>query len=163
MEKFYAYIDKSTNNIIGKGTCKLLSDNLVSLEVDEEIYNREFDDKFKATHSYNEDLGAIALKPNAEEIITELDKARAKNLSMTPLDFIKALEKFAGITYAQVKELCDNYPEIDRELRFCQNVYRNNPMFSQEALAQLPEAFRLTDKQIDDLFIAVDNMKKGLM
>ena len=44
---------------------------------------------------------------------------------MTPLDFIKALEKFAGITYAQVKELCDTYPEIDRELRFCQNVYRN--------------------------------------
>lgn len=98
------------------------------------------------------------------KILKEQDeKERIQGLSMTPLDFIKALEKFAGITYAQVKELCDTYPEIDRELRFCQNVYRNNPMFSQEALAQLPEAFRLTDKQIDDLFIAVDNMKKGLM
>lgn len=96
------------------------------------------------------------------KILKEQDeKERIQGLSMTPLDFIKALEKFAGITYAQVKELCDTYPEIDRELRFCQNVYRNNPMFSQEALAQLPEAFRLTDKQIDDLFIAVDNLKNG--
>lgn len=96
------------------------------------------------------------------KILKEQDeKERIQGLSMTPLDFIKALEKFAGITYVQVKELCDNYPEIDRELRFCQNVYRNNPMFSQEALAQLPEAFRLTDEQIDNLFIAVDNLKSG--
>ena len=91
----------------------------------------------------------------------QIEHERIQALSMTPLDFIKALEKFAGITYAQVKELCDTYPEIDRELRFCQNVYRNNPMFSQEALAQLPEAFRLTDEQIDDLFIAVDNLKNN--
>lgn len=96
-----------------------------------------------------------------QEEKAQIEHERIQGLSMTPLDFIKALEKFAGITYAQVKELCDTYPEIDRELRFCQNVYRNNPMFSQEALAQLPEAFRLTDKQIDDLFIAVDNLKSG--
>ena len=97
-------------------------------------------------------------------ILKEQDeKERIQGLSMTPLDFIKALEQLAGITYEQIKNLCDTYPEIDRELRFCQNVYRNNPMFSQEALAQLPEAFRLTDEQIDNLFIAVDNMKKGLM
>lgn len=96
-----------------------------------------------------------------QEEKAQIEHERIQGLSMTPLDFIKALEKFTGITYAQVKELCDTYPEIDRELRFCQNVYRNNPMFSQEALAQLPEAFRLTDKQIDDLFIAVDNLKNG--
>lgn len=96
------------------------------------------------------------------KILKEQDeKDRINHLTMTPLDFIKALEKFAGITYAQVKELCDTYPEIDRELRFCQNVYRNNPMFSQEALAKLPEAFRLTDEQIDNLFIAVDNLKNS--
>lgn len=89
-----------------------------------------------------------------------VEKERIQTLSMTPLDFIKALEAFAGITYAQVKELCDTYPEIDRELRFCQNVYRNNPMLSQESLAKLPEAFRLTEEQIDNLFVAVDNLKR---
>lgn len=111
----------------------------------------------------SEKLQLVNGKYVTEQEAKQIERDRINRLSMTPLDFIKALEKFAGITYAQVKELCDNYPEIDRELRFCQNVYRNNPMFSQEALAQLPEAFRLTDKQIDDLFIAVDNMKKGLM
>ena len=96
-----------------------------------------------------------------EQEAKQIERDKINSLSMTPLDFIKALEKFAGITYAQIKELCDTYPEIDRELRFCQNVYRNNPMFSQEALAQLPEAFRLTDEQIDNLFIAVDNLKNN--
>lgn len=111
----------------------------------------------------SEKLQLVNGKYVTEQEAKQIERDKINSLSMTPLDFIKALEKFAGITYAQVKELCDTYPEIDRELRFCQNVYRNNPMFSQEALAKLPEAFRLTDKQIDDLFIAVDNMKKGLM
>ena len=110
-----------------------------------------------------EKLQLVNGKYVTEQEAKQIERDKINSLSMTPLDFIKALEKFAGITYAQVKELCDTYPEIDRELRFCQNVYRNNPMFSQEALAQLPEAFRLTDEQIDNLFIAVDNMKKGLM
>lgn len=109
----------------------------------------------------SEKLQLVNGKYITEQEAKQIERDKINRLSMTPLDFIKALEKFAGITYAQVKELCDNYPEIDRELRFCQNVYRNNPMFSQEALAQLPEAFRLTDKQIDDLFIAVDNLKSG--
>lgn len=89
-----------------------------------------------------------------------IEHKRIQNLSMTPLDFIKALETYAGISYTQVKELCDTYPEIDRELRFCQNVYRNNSMFSQESLSKLPEAFRLTDEQIDRLFVEVDKIKQ---
>ena len=109
----------------------------------------------------SEKLQLVNGKYVTEQEAKQIERDKINNLSMTPLDFIKALEKFAGITYAQVKELCDTYPEIDRELRFCQNVYRNNPMFSQEALAQLPEAFRLTDEQIDNLFIAVDNLKNG--
>lgn len=109
----------------------------------------------------SEKLQLVNGKYVTEQEAKQIERDKINSLSMTPLDFIKALEKFAGITYAQVKELCDTYPEIDRELRFCQNVYRNNPMFSQEALAKLPEAFRLTDKQIDDLFIAVDNLKNN--
>ena len=90
----------------------------------------------------------------------QIENERIQALSMTPLDFIKALEQFAGITYDQIKKLCDTYPEIDRELRFCQNVYRSNPMFSEEALAKLPKEFHLTQEQIDNLFVAVDNMKR---
>ena len=109
----------------------------------------------------SEKLQLVNGKYVTEQEAKQIERDKINSLSMTPLDFIKALEKFAGITYAQVKELCDTYPEIDRELRFCQNVYRNNPMFSQEALAQLPEEFRLTDEQIDNLFVYVDNLKNG--
>ncbi len=134
------YTGKTREELEGK---LLFVDNYIIEETDEELelVNGEF--------------------VNATEK-AQIEHERIQNLSMTPLDFIKALEKFAGITYAQVKELCDTHPDIDRELRFCQNVYRNNPMFSQEALAQLPEAFRLTDEQIDDLFVVVDNIKKGV-
>lgn len=94
-----------------------------------------------------------------QEEKAQIEHERIQGLSMTPLDFIKALEQLAGITYEQVKKLCDTYPEIDRELRFCQNVYRSNPMFSEEALSKLPEEFHLTQEQIDNLFVAVDKLK----
>ena len=106
-----------------------------------------------------EKLQLVNGKYVAEQEAKQIERDKINSLSMTPLDFIKALEQLAGITYEQIKNLCDNYPAIDRELRFCQNVYRNNPMFSQEALAQLPEEFRLTDEQIDNLFVYVDNLK----
>lgn len=94
-----------------------------------------------------------------QEEKAQIEHERIQGLSMTPLDFIKALEQFAGITYDQIKKLCDTYPEIDRELRFCQNVYRSNPMFSEEALSKLPEEFHLTQEQIDNLFVYVDKLK----
>lgn len=109
----------------------------------------------------NEELELINGKFVTKEEKAQIEHERIQGLSMTPLDFIKALEQLADITYAQIKNLCDSYPEIDRELRFCQNVYRNNPMFSQEVLAQLPEEFHLTDEAIDALFVYVDNMKKN--
>ena len=139
------------------------SDSTNCIEISERLYNDINDVDGKDKYIYDTNTNTLVDNPEYENIIKAKEKERIQGLSMTPLDFIKALEKFAGITYAQVKELCDTYPEIDRELRFCQNVYRNNPMFSQKALAKLPEAFRLTDEQIDNLFIAVDNMKKGLM
>ena len=161
MEKFYAYIDKSTNSIIGTGTCKMSSDSINCIEISEKLYNDINDVNGKNRYIYDTNTNTLVDNPEYENIIKAKEKERIQGLSMTPLDFIKALEQLAGITYEQIKNLCDNYPAIDRELRFCQNVYRNNPMFSQEALAQLPEAFRLTDEQIDNLFVYVDNLKNG--
>ena len=109
----------------------------------------------------NEVLELINGKYVNQEEKAQIEHERIQALSMTPLDFIKALEQFAGITYDQIKKLCDTYPETYRELRFCQNVYRSNPMFSEEALSKLPEEFRLTQEQIDNLFVAVDNLKSG--
>lgn len=67
-------------------------------------------------------------------------------LRMTPLDFINAIEQF-GITYEEIKILCDNNPEVDKQLRFCNHVYRGNPL-----LNQLCGNFGVTSEQLDELF-----------
>lgn len=92
---------------------------------------------------------------NQEEIKVK-EKERIMGLSMTPLDFLKAIEKYAGVSYAQIKELCDSNPEVDRELRFCQNIYRNNEM-----LIGLASQFNVTEEQLDMIFDTVDKMKNG--
>lgn len=67
-------------------------------------------------------------------------------LRMTPLDFIKAIETL-GVSYKQIKALCDANEEVDKELRFCNHVYRGNPL-----LDKLCSQFGIIPKQLDDLF-----------
>lgn len=68
------------------------------------------------------------------------------NLRMTPLDFLKAIEQY-GITYDMVKQFMEQNPLIERELRFCQNVYRKHPML--DALQE----YGLTSEILDNIFI----------
>lgn len=160
--KHLVYVLKSTGKVIGVGSCEVLDDSIFSIESSEDIYNDIRKDDLDGKEKYIYDSGkGLVINPDYENILRAKEKERISNLSMTPLDFIKVLEIRAGITYEQIKSLCDKYSMIDRELRFCQNVYRNNPMFSQESLAQLPSEFHLTDGELDDLFIYVDNLKQS--
>lgn len=74
------------------------------------------------------------------------EKARIAKLKMTPLDFIKCLE-ILGVQYAQIKALCDANEAVDKELRFCSNVYRGNAL-----LDQLCGQFGVTPEQLDEIF-----------
>lgn len=115
--------------------------------------------KFMTVDSIEEiedELESVGGKFVTQEEKKVLEKERIQKLSMTPLDFLKALEKYAGITYAQVKELCDSNSEVDRELRFCQNIYRNNEM-----LSQLAPQFGVTEEQLDMIFDTVDKIKQA--
>lgn len=115
--------------------------------------------KFMTVDSIEEiedELELVGGKFATQEEKKVLEKERIQKLSMTPLDFLKALEKYAGITYAQVKELCDSNSEVDRELRFCQNIYRNNEM-----LSQLAPQFGVTEEQLDMIFDTVDKIKQA--
>lgn len=159
--KYYAYIRKSNNTISGTGTCKAISESNNCIEISEDLYNNINITNGKNKYIYDTNTGTLIENPEYENILRANEKDRIQGLSMTPLDFIKVLEIRAGITYEQIKSLCDKYPMIDKELRFCQNVYRNNPMFSQESLAQLPSEFHLTDGELDDLFVYVDNIKQS--
>lgn len=67
-------------------------------------------------------------------------------LRMTPLDFINAIETL-GVEYATIKALCDNNLEVEKQLRFCNHVYRGNPL-----LDELCGQFGITPEQLDELF-----------
>lgn len=68
-------------------------------------------------------------------------------LYMTRLDFIKALESI-GISWMAIKGLMEQYPEVEKELMLCSNVYRGNPLIDQFA-----KNFNVTSEQLDNLFI----------
>lgn len=74
------------------------------------------------------------------------EKERIGMLKMTPLDFIKALES-VGVSYSTIKKLCDENEEVDKQLRFCNMVYRGN-----ELLDNLCGQFGITSEQLDALF-----------
>lgn len=86
---------------------------------------------------------------NSEEYKEKQEKAeklRILKLSMTPLDFINAIETL-GVTYSDIKELCNTYEEVDKQLRFCNRVYRGN-----ELINQFAAKFNVTSNQLDELF-----------
>ena len=76
----------------------------------------------------------------------EEEAKRIAMLKMTPLDFIKALEE-VGVSYSKIKELCNTNEEVEKQLRFCNHVYRGNPL-----LDQLCGLFNVTTEQLDELF-----------
>lgn len=57
---------------------------------------------------------------NEREAKAEEDRINA--LTMTPLDFIKVLENL-GITYSEIQEYLASHQELDKQLKYCQNVY----------------------------------------
>lgn len=84
--------------------------------------------------------------PEWEQKQAEKEHARVMELKMTPLDFLKAIGKL-GVSYATVKQIMDENPEVDMEMRFCQNVYRKHPMIEQFATQ-----FSITSEQLDNIF-----------
>ena len=134
---YYAFIEN--NKINGIGQCRCLNDTVTNLEIPEEIYNN-------IDHYIYQD-GEVILNPNYEQEQEEKRRARIMELKMTPLDFLKAVIKL-GISYDTIKQLMEANPEVDMEMRYCQNVYRKHPM-----LEQFATQFGVTSEQLDNIFI----------
>lgn len=152
MERYYAFIQNY--EIIGIGQIQVIDENIKNIPISKDVYSEMLKDRDK----YIWYLGSIIKNPNYEQLLKDREKERIMALSMTPLDFLKAIEKYAGITYSQIKELCDSNPEVDRELRFCQNIYRNN-----ELLIGLASQFDVSEEQLDAIFDTVDKIKNGII
>ena len=110
------------------------------------FYNnvRELPEDYKPNYYIVVD-GELVLNPDYEEQEAEKERARIMELKMTPLDFLKAIEQY-GITYDMVKQFMEQNPLIERELRFCQNVYRKHPMLNELA------TYGITSEILDTIF-----------
>jgi hypothetical protein len=128
------------NKIIGSSQC-LSGGNITDVEVSEELYNA-----FKAEpDKYMWNGSEVVENPDYEEIKQQKEQARIMEMKMTPLDFLKAIEQY-GITYDMVKQFMEENPLVERELRFCQFVYRKHPM-----LQSLSE-YGITSEILDHIF-----------
>ena len=134
---YYAHIN-TIDNSIGKGQVPCTSDNIVCLEIPEEVYNN-------IDHYIYQD-GEIILDPDYEQKQEQKERERVAMLHMTPLDFLKAIIKM-GISYDTIKGIMEANPEVDMEMKYCQNVYRGHPMVNQFATQ-----FGVSQEQLDYIF-----------
>lgn len=141
--KYYARLNND-NTIIG--VSNFISPN--SIEIDKEIFKNYQDYIFDGNH--------FTINPNLDEIKKREQQEEISKLYMTPLDFIKAIETL-GITWTQIKELMQKYPDVEKELTMCQNVYRGNPLLDQ--MAKILDK-NITSEVLDNLFIQVCNSKE---
>jgi len=99
------------------------------------------DDEFKYL-IFDGNYTNCELNPDYED----LTRAKIGQLHMTPLDFIKCLEE-KGVSYSTIIGLCNQNAEVDKQLRFCNHVYRGN-----ELLDQLAGGFGITSEELDKMF-----------
>lgn len=137
------------NNVI-----KSYNDNIAVVEASKELFTELKDLPIKELDENHTivDFKIVTLE-EAEEIAREKEHARIMELKMTPLDFLKAIEKY-GITYDMVKQFMEQNPLIERELRFCQNVYRKHPML--DALQE----YGITSEILDNIFIQANTKEE---
>ena len=105
----------------------------------------------------------IALDYSEEDKIKinkELDEQDIKMLNVTRLDFVKILEEL-GVTWTNIKALMAQYPEMEKELTLCSNVYRGNELLN----AMIPIVnnilgLSITPQILDEAFIQKCGFKR---
>lgn len=132
--KYYARLNN--DNTIS-GVSNFTSPN--SIEINEEV--------FENYQNYIFDGKSFIINPYLEDIKELQRREEIGMLYMTRLDFIKALESI-GISWMAIKGLMEQYPDVEKELMLCSNVYRGNPLIDQFA-----KNFNVTSEQLDNLFI----------
>ena len=82
------------------------------------------------------------------EEIQALETERVNNLSMTPLDFIKALEHI-GLTLEQINNFLDDNLEIKTQLTYCNNVYCG---VVKSFLPKTINGIEITSEMVEEIF-----------
>lgn len=141
----YYYIKRTDGKIINYST------NINDMELTLPFMRNCFKEIFESEEEIvaNPETGELDFKSNLEDVLNEQRKREIAMLNMTRLDFIKALEKI-GVSWNVVKGLFEKYPDVEKELMLCSNVYRGNPLIDQMAALVDPS---ITHEVLDQLFI----------
>lgn len=88
--------------------------------------------------------------------LEEVNAAKREELArlcVTRLDFIKILEEL-GLPWSNIKAVMAQYPEVEKELTMCSNVYRGNALID-NMIPLINQAFGLniTTVDLDNAFI----------
>lgn len=88
--------------------------------------------------------------------LEEVNTAKREELArlyVTRLDFIKILEEL-GLPWSNMKAIMAQYPEVEKELTMCSNVYRGNTLID-NMIPLINQAFGLniTTVDLDNAFI----------
>lgn len=142
---FYIFIQD--NKINGAGQCRQLTEGVLNIEVEEEIYNSFIENPNR--YIYQED--EIVLNPNYEQEQAQKERERLNLLFLTSADVERALYKSKGIDFTDIIELVKNNSEIDiKALKIelkANNFYRGNPYVS-----TIGDLLGISSEDLDYLF-----------
>lgn len=133
---YYAFIENGKIN--GCGQCKQLTEDILNIEVDFDVYNN--------IEKYIYLNGEIVLNPNYEQEQEQKEKERIAKLTCTKRVFALMLQEL-GITYTILKQLIATNEQAQLEWDLCVELQRSNPLLDIMALQ-----LGITSEQLDGLF-----------
>ena len=163
---YYVFIQNEKIN--GTGQCKQLTEGVLNIEVDEDVYNN--------VEKYTYKDGEIVINENYEQEQQEKEKARIQELSMTRSDFFDGTIMAWGIGQDEllvlIQGLLATLPIEDvkkliaiNNFKNALNFYRKHDLFKMlvNIPIQLTETIQviLTDESLDKFFDEVDKGNKA--
>lgn len=105
---YYIFIQEDKIN--GAGQAKILNEDYINFEVEEELYNSFVE----APDKYIWDGENVVENPDYEEIVKQKERQRLDALTLTPSDVERALYKAKGMDFEDLKALISQaLPQVD--------------------------------------------------
>ena len=132
------YIYIQDEKFDGKGQYKQLTQGVLNVEVEQEIYN--------SIEKYIYQDGAIILDPDFEEKQAQAERERIAKLSLTKREVFLGLYQAKGVTPDQIKAQITD-PAALIEFEYANDYYRGNPLID-----IVGATLGITSEQLDRFF-----------
>lgn len=136
------YIFIKDEKIEGKGQCKQLTEGILNIEVEQEIYNN--------IEKYIYKDGEIILNPNYETEQAQKERERIAQLKLTKREVFLGLYQAKSVTPDMIKAQITD-PQALIEFEYANDYYRGNPLID-----IVGATLGITPKQLDKFFETKD-------